>query len=378
MTIAVNEIKQTLKPSFCSPYLNVCLQTCTSIKGLYDTGADISCVSEKYFRQLSPHCPPAKQRDEVAPKCKTAGCQPLTVRGRYEFHVRIGTKYLKHDFYISTLLPKNRSFAWEGQPNWGQGHLKVVTAITVPPLSAAFIKATVRTKGGAIPEGTLCIANVASYTHPLVTGGPYLVQPDNHGQITISVKICSLVDLEHDRNDFIGQVENVQDCETRKLNPAYLQAVAHQQQVAKPCQALNKPKRKFILETVKIQVQEQLQQQYLEVQLCHHKAISQDKFDFGRTDTLMHKITLKTQEPIYVKQFKISDAHCKEVERHVLEWLNLGVIQTARSRYNSPIFAVMKKDGKVRLVQDFRALNQQSYTDKYSMKDVSECIGEIG
>ncbi len=43
-----------------------------------------------------------------------------------------------------------------------------------------------------------------------------------------------------------------------------------------------------------------------------------------------------------------------------------------------PIFAVMKKDGNVRLVQDFRALNNQSYTDKYSMKDVSECIGEIG
>ncbi len=62
----------------------------------------------------------------------------------------------------------------------------------------------------------------------------------------------------------------------------------------------------------------------------------------------------------------------------MLEWLKLGVIQPARSRYNSPIFAVMKKDGGVRLVQDFRALNNQSYTDKYSMKDVSECIGEIG
>ena len=62
----------------------------------------------------------------------------------------------------------------------------------------------------------------------------------------------------------------------------------------------------------------------------------------------------------------------------MLKWLKLGVIQTAGSRYNSPIFAVMKKNGNVRLVQDFRALNQQSYTDKYSMKDVSECIGEIG
>ncbi len=62
----------------------------------------------------------------------------------------------------------------------------------------------------------------------------------------------------------------------------------------------------------------------------------------------------------------------------MLEWLKLGVIQLALGRYNSPIFAVMKKDGGVRLVQDFRALNNQSYTDKYSMKDVSECIGEIG
>jgi hypothetical protein len=38
----------------------------------------------------------------------------------------------------------------------------------------------------------------------------------------------------------------------------------------------------------------------------------------------------------------------------------------------------MKKAGNIRLVQDFRALNNESYTDKYSMKDVSECIGEIG
>jgi hypothetical protein len=112
--------------------------------------------------------------------------------------------------------------------------------------------------------------------------------------------------------------------------------------------------------------------------LKHHEAISQDKFDLGHTDTLMHEIALKSNEPIYVKQFKIPDAHRQEVEKHVLEWLKLGVIQPARSRYNSPIFAVMKKDGNVRLVQDFRALNNASFTDKYSMKDVSKCIGKIG
>jgi hypothetical protein len=150
------------------------------------------------------------------------------------------------------------------------------------------------------------------------------------------VKNCSLVDFELDCNDFIGQVENVQDCETREINPAYLQAVAQQQHNAKPRQ--------------------KHQQQYLDVLLHHHEAISQDKFDLGRTDTLMHEIALKTQEPIYVKQFKIPDSQHTELERHVLEWLKLGVIQPALSRYNSPIFAIMKKDDNVCLVQNLGLL----------------------
>ncbi len=54
-----------------------------------------------------------------------------------------------------------------------------------------------------------------------------------------------------------------------------------------------------------MQVPEQFHQQYLDVLLHHHEAISKDKFDLGKTDTLMHEVALRTQEPIYVKQFKI-------------------------------------------------------------------------
>jgi len=118
-------------------------------------------------------------------------------------------------------------------------------------------------------------------------------------------------------------------------------------------QTLTANKRQFIKSNVKLHVPEQFQQKYLNFLLKHHEAISQDKFDLGRTDTLMHEIALKTTKPIYVKQFKIPNAHRQEVEKYVLEWLKLGIIQPARSRYNSPIFAVMKKDGNVRLVQDF-------------------------
>ena len=49
----------------------------------------------------------------------------------------------------------------------------------------------------------------------------------------------------------------------------------------------------------------------------HHGAISENKFDLGRARTVVHKITLKTEEPFFVPQFQIQDAQMKEVEKHL-------------------------------------------------------------
>jgi hypothetical protein len=372
---AVSEIKSNLKPSFNRPYLWVNVQNALKVRGLYDTGADISCMSEKIFRQIPPQNRPQKLNMDKLPNFRSAGGQPLPVRGVYEFAFNINSKLIMHQCYVIPDLneplilgidfikqhqlwycPKNKSFAWDGQPNWGQGQLKVCNATIIPPLSVAYIKATIRTKSGSLPaQNNLCIANISSSLHPLITGGPYLVEPDSLGQVTVAVKNCAPTDLELNRNNFVGSIENIENRETREINPAYLQAIAEQRANARPRQTLTAKKRHFIESNVKLHVPEQFQQKYLNLLFKHHEAISQDKFDLGCTDTLMH-----------------------EIEKHVLEWLKLGVIQPACSRYNSPIFAVMKKDGNVRLVQDFPALNNELFTDKYSVKDVSECIGEIG
>ncbi len=122
--------------------------------------------------------------------------------------------------------------------------------MTIPPLSVAFVKVAIRTEGGAPPgEGNLCLANIASSQHPLVTGGPYLVTPDTLGQVTVAIKNCAPTDLDLARNDFIGTLENITGCETRELNPAYLQAVAKDNQ--KPAVKLNSAKKQFIEKTVR-------------------------------------------------------------------------------------------------------------------------------
>jgi hypothetical protein len=90
-------------------------------------------------------------------------------------------------------------------------------------------------------------------------------------------------------------------------------------------------------------------------------------------------IHLKGNEPFYWKQFKIPDAHRPFLEESLAEWLKLGVVQKSDSLYKSLVFCVPKKGGNgYRIAQDFRELNQKSLMDKYTMKDIHECIRDIG
>jgi hypothetical protein len=80
---------------------------------------------------------------------------------------------------------------------------------------------------------------------------------------------------------------------------------------------------------------------------------------------------------VFQKQYPIPEMHREYLEKQVQEWLKLSIVQPSRSRYNSPMFLVHKKDGGVRVMQDFRALNANSHDDRYSMKNINECIGDI-
>ncbi len=117
---------------------------------------------------------------------------------------------------------------------------------------------------------------------------------------------------------------------------------------------------------------------YLDLILKNHDVFSKNKNDLGCATNATHKIHLKNEAPFYVKQFPVPEAYRKQLNLQVQEWLKIGVIKPTNFPYNSPIFVVPKKDGSPRYVLDFRKLNANLHTDKYSMKSVEECIGDIG
>jgi hypothetical protein len=104
-----------------------------------------------------------------------------------------------------------------------------------------------------------------------------------------------------------------------------------------------------------------------------------NKYDLGLAKDFSHGIHLKDNEPIYRKQLKLPEAHNQFIEQTLDEWLKLRVVQKMHSPYNSPIFCITKKQGQgLRIVLDFRQLNQHSHINKYSMKEINKCIGDIG
>ena len=126
------------------------------------------------------------------------------------------------------------------------------------------------------------------------------------------------------------------------------------------------------------EISDEVKSEYVKLILQNHDVFASDKFDLGFTDVISHKINMKTQQPVYTKQFRIPDTHQKEILDHIVGWQKQNVIEECASPFNSPVFCVPKKGGGLRIVQDLREINKAAFEDKYAIKDVQECVDVIG
>ncbi|KAH8418714.1 hypothetical protein KR009_012037, partial [Drosophila setifemur] len=96
--------------------------------------------------------------------------------------------------------------------------------------------------------------------------------------------------------------------------------------------------------------------------------------------------TIRTinEDPIYAKLYPYPMGAADFVNNEIQELLKNGIIQKSVSPYNNPIWVVDKKGtdeaGKknMRLVIDFRKLNERTVADKYPMQNISMILGNLG
>ena len=96
-----------------------------------------------------------------------------------------------------------------------------------------------------------------------------------------------------------------------------------------------------------------------------------------RVNNATHEIDTGQSRPVFRKPYQIPYAYTEEFDRQVKEMLENEIIRPSKSPWNAPVILVKKKDGSLRFVCDFRALNDVTIRDTYPLPKICEVIDRM-
>jgi len=82
-------------------------------------------------------------------------------------------------------------------------------------------------------------------------------------------------------------------------------------------------------------------------------------------------------KPTNCKVYPISPLEQKELDAFIEEGLATGRIRPSKSPMASPVFFIKKKDGRLRFVQDYRALNAMTVKNRYPLPLINELVDKL-
>jgi len=92
-----------------------------------------------------------------------------------------------------------------------------------------------------------------------------------------------------------------------------------------------------------------------------------------------HAIELKEGfTPKKGKVYSLSREEREEVQAFVEDQLKKGYIRPSKSSQTSPVHFVAKKDGKRRMVQDYRHINQWTVKNRYPLPLIADILDGVG
>lgn len=101
-------------------------------------------------------------------------------------------------------------------------------------------------------------------------------------------------------------------------------------------------------------------------------AFARHDLDVGSVAGVTHRIELESNEPFKERTRRVSPADFNDLKRHLQDLLATGVIEESHSPYASPVVLVRKKNGELRMVVDYRRLNNLTKKDAYPLPRIEE------
>ena len=90
------------------------------------------------------------------------------------------------------------------------------------------------------------------------------------------------------------------------------------------------------------------------------------------------KINLSDERPVQRRYNSIPRPLYPEIKTYIEDLLNRKWIQKSNSPYSSPVVAVRKRDGELRLCCDFRELNNRTIPDRHPLPRIQSILDNLG
>ena len=91
-----------------------------------------------------------------------------------------------------------------------------------------------------------------------------------------------------------------------------------------------------------------------------------------------HAIPLvENAEPSFKPMYRLSKPERLAVQEELIALLSKGFIEPSMSPFGSPILFVHKKDGSLRMVIDYRAVNQITVKNRYPIPNIDDLLDEL-
>jgi Reverse transcriptase (RNA-dependent DNA polymerase) len=106
--------------------------------------------------------------------------------------------------------------------------------------------------------------------------------------------------------------------------------------------------------------------------------LSINDFDLGYTDLVEHTIDTGSATPIRQTLRRQPVAYQRQIDEHVQQMLQTGVIVPSTSQWSSNVCLVKKKNGQLRFAVDYRHINAITTIPAYPMPRVDACLDSLG
>jgi transposase InsO family protein len=349
----------------------------TQVRWLVDTGASISVLDGKLFSKIYADNPTLCVSLQVGQgPIKGATGHTFQVLGRY----RIPMTVQNREFFIEVTIVNQLDAkailgvdfleSYNAVINMNQGSVslnanKVITTVSTTRNITinAFSSKAVKVSSGNTVLGVIAGEHLLEGIYKANAEGCRTVMFINETALPRYIK----------RGETVGTFTPYDVAELKQVGELLPKKTVY---ATKP---ITREKQAFIDRVVHLQVPLEWRPQFLQLIYEFHDVISDSSTDLGRTDVISHEIRLKAPNPVHLKQFRIPWEHQQCVNDYVDKLLEKRCIQPSLSAFNAPVFCVQKPHGGgLRVVQDFRGLNLASYEDKYIIREVQDCIDQIG